>query len=144
MTALSRVPCATRLQPAQRGRVCAPFTRCHQHPARHTPAVRCQATGFSPTSAKEAIETGTTEFEKKNYEDALQLYQKAMGMSPDNDEARAAMYNSACVHAKQGRWQAATDAIKTAVNEYNLKLSVAKAVRGSGGHACRRNLVKIS
>jgi hypothetical protein len=65
-------------------------------------------------SAKEAIETGTTwSLEKKNYDDALQLQQKAMGMSLNADEARAAMYaNSACMQKQHGG-SGSDDAIQT-------------------------------
>ena len=45
------------------------------------------------------------------------------------DEARAALYNSACCHAKLRRWQPAVDAISAAVNDYDLKLTVAINVR---------------
>lgn len=127
---------STHLRCEQHARTQIPFGsafRSSNGPARQPPAVRCKATGFQgkPASAKVAIETGTKEFEKKNYSDAMDLYMTAMDMNPSEDEARAAMYNLACVHTQQGRWQDAVDAITSAVNDHNLKISVANAVRGA-------------
>lgn len=60
--------------------------------------------------------------------EALRLFQAALEMQPSDDEARAALYNSACCYAKQKRWQPAVDAVVSAVNDYDLKLSVAVKV----------------
>lgn len=48
-----------------------------------------------------------------------------MKLDPSDDEARAALYNSACCYTKLKRWQLAVDATVSAVNDYDLKLSVA-------------------
>ncbi|KIY95615.1 hypothetical protein MNEG_12345, partial [Monoraphidium neglectum] len=79
-----------------------------------------------PTSAKQAVEEGLEAFnERKDYAEALRLFNAAMGLKPTNEEASAALYNAGCAHAKQKEWQKASDAILRAVNDYNLKLSVA-------------------
>lgn len=75
--------------------------------------------------AKEAIETGLEEFEAKRYAEALALFETAMDLSPNEDEARAALYNAACAHAKLQQWQQSAESVVRAVNEYNLKLVVA-------------------
>lgn len=51
-----------------------------------------------------------------------------MQAEPSDDEARAALYNSACAHAKLKQWQPATDAVRKAVNDYQLRLTVAVKV----------------
>lgn len=81
-------------------------------------------TAYKPTSATDAVEMGTKLFQEKEYGAALRLYKEAMQMSPNEDEARAAKYNAACVHAQLKEWQAAVDCLKEAVNTYNLKANV--------------------
>eukprot|EP00892_Ulva_mutabilis_P000886 jgi/Ulvmu1/10799/UM069_0034.1 len=81
-------------------------------------------TAYKPTSATDAVETGTKLFQEKKYGDALRLYEEAMQMSPNEDEARAAKYNAACVHAQRKEWQEAVDCLKEAVNTYKLKANV--------------------
>ena len=49
---------------------------------------------YSPSSATDAVETGTKLFEDQQFAEALRLYQAAMDMGPDDDEARAATYLS--------------------------------------------------
>ena len=67
-------------------------------------------------------------FKEKQYKEALRLYEEAMQMKPNDDEARAAQYNAACVHVQQKQWQKAVDCIKEAVNVYGLKASVVMSV----------------
>lgn len=71
--------------------------------------------------AEQKGEAGTAE--------ALRLFQAALSLQPTPDEARAALYNSACCFAKQRQWQPAVDAVTSAVNDYDLKLTVAINVR---------------
>lgn len=86
---------------------------------------------YMPESATDAIETGTRVFkEEKNSEEAIRLYQLAMQMQPNEDEARAALYNLGCAYAKQKRWKEASENIIRAINDYKLKLVVALKVRG--------------
>jgi tetratricopeptide (TPR) repeat protein len=59
----------------------------------------------------------------------LALYEKALQLSPNNDEARAAHYNAACAYAKLKQWPQAAESVKAAVNDYDLKLQVALEVR---------------
>ena len=49
------------------------------------------------------------------------------------DEARAALYNSACARARLRQWQEAADDVVRAVNEFGLKFEVAAKVRISCG-----------
>lgn len=86
-------------------------------------------TKYKPTSATDAVEKGTKLFEEKKYGEALRLYEEAMQMSPNEDEARAAKYNAACVHAQQKEWAEAVECLKDAVNKYNLKAKVILEVR---------------
>lgn len=84
---------------------------------------------YLPKSATDAIETGTRVFkEEKNSEEAIRLYQLAMQMQPNEDEARAALYNLGCAYAKQKRWKEASENIVRAINDYKLKLVVALKV----------------
>ncbi len=71
--------------------------------------------------AEQSGESGASE--------ALRLFSEALDLQPTADEARAALYNSACCHAKLRQWQPAVDAISAAVNDYDLKLTVAFNVR---------------
>lgn len=54
-------------------------------------------------------------------------------MQPNDDEARAALYNLGCALTKQKKFSEAVEAIERAINDYGLKLIVALRVRGSGG-----------
>jgi tetratricopeptide (TPR) repeat protein len=84
---------------------------------------------YKPVSATEAVETGTKLFEQQDFDEALRLYEAAMDMRPNDDEARAAKYNAACVHVQKKNWAEAVDCLKSAVNEYGLKVSVIYSVR---------------
>lgn len=76
-------------------------------------------------SARIAVEQGLEAFSKGNSSEALSLFQKSLKLDPNDDEARAALYNSACCLAKEKKWQAAANAIAKACNEYGLKYTVA-------------------
>ena len=52
------------------------------------------------------------------------------------DEARAALYNSACARARLRQWQEAADDVVRAVNKYGLKFEVAAKVRPARGVWC--------
>ena len=82
-----------------------------------------------PGSASEAVQQGQQAFDKAEYDAALQLFSRAMTMRPNDDEARAALYNGACAKAKLKDWQGAAHDVITAVNDYKLKLEVAVKVR---------------
>jgi hypothetical protein len=121
----------------QRSRL--PFTNCRQRTlsfhrrTRDSPSLRCSASvksgGEVPSSAKDAVEAGDRLFKNKDYEEALALYEKALQLSPNDDEARAAHYNAACAHTKLKQWPQAADSARAAINDYNLKLQVALEVR---------------
>jgi len=79
-----------------------------------------------PATARLAVERGLEAFrEKKDYERAARLFQAALELKPSSEEAAAALYNRACALAKLRRWQQASDALASAVDDHGLKLSVA-------------------
>lgn len=82
-----------------------------------------QATASSP--AAKSVEQGLELFQQGKYEEALALFVKAQQQNPNEDEGRAACYNAACAHTKLRQWKLAADAAVKAINEYELKLSVA-------------------
>lgn len=81
-----------------------------------------------PRSATEAVEKGQQAFDRAEYEEALQLFSRAMALRPNEDEARAALYNGSCAKVKLKDWQGAADDVLRAVNDYKLKLEVAVKV----------------
>ncbi|GLC51467.1 hypothetical protein PLESTB_000505700 [Pleodorina starrii] len=81
---------------------------------------------YQPTSARDAIETATRVFkEQKDVDEAVRLYRLSLDMKPNEDEARAALYNLGCALAKQKKWAEASESIVRAINDYKLKLAVA-------------------
>ena len=89
---------------------------------------------YQPTSARDAIERGTEVFKNQNnLDEAVRLYRVGLEMQPNDDEARAALYNLGCALTKQKKFSEAVEAIERAINDYGLKLIVALRVRGSGG-----------
>jgi tetratricopeptide (TPR) repeat protein len=93
------------------------------------PLAAKKADVFQPKSAKEAVETGLKVFsEEKNYGEAIRLFNAAMQLKPSSEEAAAALFNLGCAYARQRKWKEACDALKEAIDEHNLKLSVAVKV----------------
>ncbi|KAK9909916.1 hypothetical protein WJX75_009447 [Coccomyxa subellipsoidea] len=88
-------------------------------------ATTSTAPSVTPKSAREAVERGQQSFDRKEYAEALRLFKAALDLRPNNDEARAALYNKACAHARLKNWQEAADDVVRAVNDYGLKLEVA-------------------
>jgi len=83
------------------------------------------ATSPSKT-ATEAVERGLLLFKTdKDAKGALDEFLLAQRLSPTNDEMLAAIYNSACAYVELGRWQEAADSLEKAINQYDLKISVA-------------------
>jgi len=78
-----------------------------------------------PPTATACVETGLKQFEQGDAQGALKLFQRALELNPNDDEARAALYNSACAFSKLKRWDEAANAVISAVNDRNLKLAVA-------------------
>ena len=91
------------------------------------PAVAAASTNTA-TTAKEAVEDGLKRFKARDYQQALQLFQNALDSAPRPEEAQAALYNAACCQVKLKQWQAATESVAEAVNNYQLKLKVAMEV----------------
>ena len=101
-------------------------------PAKHCvhAVTNTEASGkHAAKSAKAAVEQGLEAFSKGNSTEALALFQQSLELNPNQDEARAALYNSACCLTKEKQWQAAADAIAKACNEYGLKYTVALKVQ---------------
>lgn len=71
---------------------------------------------------------GQQSFDRADFAEALRLFRAALDLRPNNDEARAALYNKACAHARLKNWQEAADDVVSAVNDYGLKLEVAVKV----------------
>lgn len=71
------------------------------------------------------MERGLEAFQAGDAERALALFMRAQQLNPNDDEARAACYNAACAQTRLRQWQAAVDSLTRAVNEYDLKLTVA-------------------
>ena len=112
--------------------------RAFSSPAKHHvyAATNTEATGKQAAkSAKAAVEQGLEAFSKGDSTEALALFQQSLGLNPNQDEARAALYNSACCLTKEKQWQPAADAIAKACNEYGLKYTVALKVQCTTGSA---------
>ncbi|KAL3152224.1 hypothetical protein ABBQ32_001308 [Trebouxia sp. C0010 RCD-2024] len=91
--------------------------------AAHT--VRASTAQRGPSTAKAAVEQGLEAFATGDTKEALTLFRKGMSMNPSQDEARAALYNSACCLVLEKQWQAAADAVAEACNKYGLKYAIA-------------------
>ena len=102
---------------------------CRQ--GKHRPCSR------APTATASAVQVFAEQRSESGAAEALRLFQEALALQPTADEACAALYNSACCYAKLRQWQPAVDAISAAVNDYDLKLTVAVNVR-SRLRQCRR------
>jgi TolA-binding protein len=95
----------------------------------------------TPSTAKAAVEAGLQEFQQsKDYKEAVRLFKAALDLQPSSEEAAAALFNLGCAYAKLRDFKGASEAIGTAINEHNLKLTVALQVssaagRGGGGRA---------
>lgn len=74
------------------------------------------------------MERGQKSFDQNDYAEALRLFKAALELSPNEDEACAALYNKACAHARLKNWQEAANDVVSAVNDYGLKLDVAVKV----------------
>ena len=113
-----------------------PPVKCHGR-VRSVPSKRIRAHASSKEqsstatkfrSATEAIESADKKFADGQYAKAVKLYEKAMQLNPNDDEARAAQYNAACAHVKLEHWSDAVRCVQSAVNEHNLKVLVAYKV----------------
>jgi tetratricopeptide (TPR) repeat protein len=106
----------------------APFQPFKSSSTRHLTTVAAAGDGTTnalPATATACVETGLKQFEQGDAQGALKLFQRALELNPNDDEARAALYNSACALTKLKRWEEAANAVISAVNDRNLKLAVA-------------------
>ena len=131
---VSKIPAGSSLSVFCRRR----STRPHLAPSSPLP-LKCRATKSDPQNPsstlppalknpREAVERGLELQKEKNFAEAVSLYKMAMQANPNDDEARAAQYNMGCAYAKLKKWREATDCVVSAINDYNLKLSVALQV----------------
>lgn len=79
----------------------------------------------SKSEAELVVEKGLELFGEGQADKALQEFLRAQTLNPTEDEMRAAVYNSACAYVKLKRWQDASQALQKAINDYDVKLSVA-------------------
>lgn len=93
------------------------------------------------STAREAVEAGLAAFsEARDYDAAVRLFTTALELSPSSEEAAAALFNMGCAYAKQRKFRLAADAIGRAINEHDLKLSVALKVGGVCCAGAERNI----
>ncbi|KAH6558492.1 hypothetical protein KP509_1Z061600 [Ceratopteris richardii] len=81
-------------------------------------------TQAAPSAAAAAVELGLSLFKKGRVNDALDQFDAALTMNPEPDEAKAALYNKACCHAKREEEELASEALRKALRDYGLKFSV--------------------
>jgi tetratricopeptide (TPR) repeat protein len=82
----------------------------------------------TPATAKEAVERGLQAFQASRVDDAIDLFNQAIALTPNREEAMAAHYNLGCAYTKNRRYDLAADSIMRAVNDYDMKLLVALKV----------------
>ena len=99
----------------------------HVLPRFNRPQFTCRSTvSDAPSTAKSCVEAGLKSFqERKDYQEAIRLFNLSLTMNPNEEEITAALYNLGCAHAKLKQWKPASEAIVRAINDHRLKLSVA-------------------
>eukprot|EP00879_Flechtneria_rotunda_P008535 GHRR01008942.1.p1 GENE.GHRR01008942.1~~GHRR01008942.1.p1 ORF type:complete len:328 (+),score=78.40 GHRR01008942.1:90-1073(+) len=103
-----------------------PF-RASRRPLHVALATGTKASGKpTPKTAREAVEAGLLAFnDRRDYDEAVRLFNAAMDLKPSSEVAAAALFNLGCTYAKQRRFKNAASAIGKAINDYDLKISVA-------------------
>ncbi|RNI23530.1 gliding motility protein GldB-related protein [Rufibacter latericius] len=71
---------------------------------------------FTPPAHEDLNKKGTEEYGKKNYQEAINLYQKAIAATPKGPHVRSAYYNIACCYALLGQKAPALKALQQAVD----------------------------
>ncbi|XVF32940.1 hypothetical protein REPUB_Repub17cG0126200 [Reevesia pubescens] len=91
----------------------------------HNFIVSCYSTSQSleanTQTAESCVNLGLSLFSKGRVTDALVQFETALSLDPNPVEAQAALYNKACCHAYRGEAKKATDCLRTALRDYNLK-----------------------
>eukprot|EP00210_Caulerpa_lentillifera_P002744 g2623.t1 len=86
-----------------------------------------RSTEIQVEDAKTAVETGLIELEqKKRPEKALEYFNKALELNPDEKEAGAAAYNIACCYVQSGDWEKAADQLVVAIKDYRVSIEIPK------------------
>jgi len=80
-------------------------------------------------TVKEVVNAGLEALEKNSDPiKAMELFNKALEMNPDEKEASAAAYNIACCYVELEDWQKAADQLVKVVNDYRLDIEIPKKV----------------
>ncbi|RWR73861.1 Tetratricopeptide repeat-containing domain-containing protein [Cinnamomum micranthum f. kanehirae] len=82
-----------------------------------------QSSETDTQTPESCVNLGLSLFSKGRVKDALSQFETALSLDPNPIEAQAALYNKACCHAYRGEGKRAADALRTALQEYNLKFS---------------------
>ncbi|KAG6647840.1 protein LOW PSII ACCUMULATION 1, chloroplastic [Carya illinoinensis] len=102
----------------------------HSRKKTHFSFISCYSSSSSSTSdspetnvqtAESCVNLGLQLFSKGRVKDALVQFETALNLDPNPIEAQAALYNKACCHAYRGEGKKASDCLRTALREYNLK-----------------------
>ncbi|KAJ9171842.1 hypothetical protein P3X46_015151 [Hevea brasiliensis] len=80
-----------------------------------------QSAESNARTAESCVNLGLSLFSKGRVKDALVQFDTALSLDPTPIEAQAALYNKACCHAYRGEGKKASDCLRTALREYNLK-----------------------
>eukprot|EP00249_Psilotum_nudum_P035681 c5679_g1_i1 orf=430-1782(-) len=94
------------------------------HASQGSKALTVASQGAASTKAEDAVNLGLELFSKGRVRDALLQFDTALAMNPEPEEAKAALYNKACCHAYREEWVKASQALRQALRDYNLKFSV--------------------
>ncbi|XP_048504328.1 protein LOW PSII ACCUMULATION 1, chloroplastic isoform X2 [Beta vulgaris subsp. vulgaris] len=74
-----------------------------------------------PQTAESCVNLGLSLFSRGRVREALVQFDTALSSNPNTMEAQAALYNKACCHAYRGEGKQASECLRTALKEYNLK-----------------------
>lgn len=78
----------------------------------------------TPKTAADMVNLGISLFHKGRVRDALAQFDAALAMKLEPEEAQAALYNKACCHAYREEGEKASEALRKALRDYDLKSSV--------------------
>lgn len=89
----------------------------------HSSLIYCSSSSAeaSTPTAESCVNLGLSLFAKGRVKDALMQFDTALSLDPNPMEAQAALYNKACCHAYRGEGKKASDCLRTALRDYNLK-----------------------
>ncbi|KAK3164352.1 hypothetical protein QOZ80_1AG0016450 [Eleusine coracana subsp. coracana] len=85
------------------------------------PSPEKEAEAAPVPTAESCVNLGLELFAKGRVRDALEQFDNALELNPKPIEAQAALYNKACCHAYREESKKASDCLRTALRDYNLK-----------------------